>query len=66
MNDSCSSDQFEGYKCLMSLFFGLVQRFSSLFCALTGKCLSIPATLSDYCRISGEQLSQTGGKPVIG
>jgi hypothetical protein len=65
MRDSYNGDQFEGCKCLMLRFLVPVFRFYHLFCAITGKCLSLPATVWDLCRISGAQPPRTRGKPVI-
>jgi len=65
MRDSHNGDQFEGCKRLLLRFLVPVFRFYHLFCAITGKCLSLPATVWDLCRISDAQPPQPPGKPVI-
>src|SRR5258705_6366627 len=42
MRDSHNGDQFEGCKRLLLRFLVPVFRFYHLFCAITGKCLSLP------------------------
>src|SRR5258705_11122243 len=51
MRDSHNGDQFEGCKRLLLRFLVPVFRFYHLFCAITGKCLGLPATVWDLCRI---------------
>ena len=65
MRDSHNGDQFEGCKRLLLRFLVPVFRFYHLFCAITGKCLGLPATVWDLCRISDGQPPQRLGKPVI-
>src|SRR5258706_9845525 len=58
MRDSHNGDQFEGCKRLLLRFLVPVFRFYHLFCAITGKCLGLPATVWDLCRISDAQPPQ--------